>query len=708
MSDKTSSNLSGFTLLGNPQWTFSSGVTPSTATFEVSNQDAVLIMNGFAGKIPVELHIIPSGPSAIGELKVSSLVVVDTVPTGTPLTTGVVVADRRWFWPKRHVLRRYNVRRKTGNMRLLTEDAMGGVGASVEDVGFAKWSLKNGTSEWKASQILVDVYKRIDPSGKLSVLANALAWDNIQISDLELDDAGDAALARVLGYMNGMDLFVDKDSVTRVYSKLDGSESVLFKMTGPPSVGGGFPINVDHRVQRPSKIVVYFNREIECRFDYLDGTGTTTTANLGVDLLDNVLPSQDLSLDVGGRTVMMGTWITIQEALDAWAATTPVGRERLSVDVLRENWYGDFMNYYAFDGGMIHNAVWASRLAVLKQHFRRTYRIPREWMDRIYQVKARRVAVWDEETGGMAPSPTWMDYTLIFDRGRPMMVSGVGANLKSHTVYDLSVEGYAQRFTAGSSAPVVLSIVDPDEGVISISFRGDPGQVYVELVPGVFSTVVFKDPTAFNLPRFRNEIVNVAGDVTATLRERFGMATVVTVALGAPNDESQLQAIEITAQQAEAKIRDSHFMPALGPAQDLRIGPSIMTARFAWQDSAGMAAKVRSAMGFNATDGATVARGMELVNQWINKKDCEDVALAFAAAYYAGLQDRIAGTKTTGLNPTLEPFGASDAVVHRVNSDGSATSVVSSSPYISTRVDPFSLLPGSVRRTIRREVFQNT
>lgn len=711
--NKTSGTLSGFAIIGSPSWTFTTGVSPNQQVFEVVRKDANRFMQQFAGKgKTVELRIKPEGPSAAGELVVKGLIVIDTVPTGRPHTVGILVADRRWNWTRRNVFRRYNIRRRTGNRRMLSDDALGAISASVLDIGFAKWSLKDNTSIWTASQILRDVMERIDPTGEMVIRTDINFWDAAQVTDLELDDAGPSALSRVLSNMRGVQLWIDKDGKIIFQSELDGTEKALLGIdadrvikvdTFRPAivVGRGSPEWVDHRVQRPEKCIVYLNREIEVRFDRSEGLAVTQAIGAtGADFLENVLPSPDLTLTVDGRTVVRGTYITVEDALAAWAPTTLNGLTPLTLDRFLSTWYADLTHYYCLDSAGFLDPVWTARIQMLKQHFRRTYRIPREWMDRIYQIKAYRLSVWDDETGQRAPSPVWMDYTLKFNTMRPLFADAGGGSVQVTLPYDLGVRGYANRLTNGNAAPVHLDVVDEELGIIAISFRGDPLEAVADLYPGILIRNAQGDIATAAAPRFRTEKLPDGNSVA--MDDRFGLATILTVAFGAPNDESQFQAIEVTAEEAQAKINDAHFLPAVGPPMDLRIRPQLMTARFAWRDVDGMGRRVRQAVGVDRA--GTTAGGFSLVNEWINKDDCKEVAVAFAAAYYAGLQDRAAGTRTMGLSPGMGPMGAVTSVEHSIDPSGAGLTAVTGPAYVGTQVDPMSLLPPSVRRSILREV----
>ena len=706
MSNKIS--LNGYPAINNVVWTQTSGPAPSQVIVEMEAATADAAWK--AGAIPLTstLEITPDGGGDL-PLKVEALSIIDYAPSGNPFTKCLVVADRRWLWGRKHVLRRYNILRRTGQVSVIRDDVLHNVTADVAKVGYAVWSL-DGATRWTAQRVLSDIMAQIDPRASVNVAA-VTDSDANPIQNLEIDDTGDGAVARALMQIPGITVTVERNGGVRFFNTLDQSEAAVLS-AGPPVVGMGYPILTDHSRLRPREVVVYFNREVESRFDFTEVFGTQAANGIPVAQLENVLPSPDPELTlVSGQTVGRGQWITFDEAIAAWVATRPAGQPPLTKDVINDQFALGLTNVRQFAalstlGGLVANVDWDARISVIMQCYRTVYRIPQATMQRIYQLRANRVAIINPVTGDRAPSPCWMDYSLLPSPGSPRwtIVDGEAGNNANKFGMGRAIKGYKQALRDGQVAPVAVSVIDPDLGIIQLHFRGDYLGALTRFVPGAMLNVPRSSPTS-GFPRFLAEHVPLTD---SKLDPNFGMATILTVAYGSPNDNRQLQAITVQAQEAEELIPGAKFMPADGPPVQLRVGPQVVTARFAWQDIGGMGAAVRQTIGLEQSGDS---RALGFVNdvhlldsQWINKDDCVAVARAVAAAYYAYLTDRTVGDKTTGLNPFVTLTGAMESVRHAGQADGAALTTASIPQFPPARKNWFALLPDKIRAIVMRLV----
>ena len=238
-------------------------ITPGTSPYFTSvvvDVDALSNPGNMLGR-PVTLAV--SGMS--GKWSVSGVYVVDYQQGPTPFDWTLVLADRRWLWPRTHVRRRYNVRRRTGSMRFLTEGIPTTVPVSVSDYFYEFATLKGGTELWTGVTTLEDVVQQVD--GTKPDLSG-IPTRTVPIVGIELDDSGDHAIDRLRASAPGCNLYVDLGGVVRFFDETDLAASQRILQTlGPPTVGSGLAnLNVYAGI-RPSAINVLFTPEQELKLD---------------------------------------------------------------------------------------------------------------------------------------------------------------------------------------------------------------------------------------------------------------------------------------------------------------------------------------------------------------------------------------------------------------------------------------------------------
>ena len=142
-------------------------------------------------------------------------------------------------------------------------------------------------------------------------------------------------------------------------------------------------------------------------------------------------------------------------------------------------------------------------------------------------------------------------------------------------------------------------------------------------------------------------------------------------------------------------------MLAEGPDIHIRVGPSIATAKYAWQDDASDA--IKRAMGLQAwvDDKSRVS----LNDIWINQdSECIPIAQAYAAAEYSATIDKWTGTRTGILNGDIEMVGSINNLTHSLRSNGVAATSISAPSAPSSRRSFLSFLPSSLQRTLLSKV----
>lgn len=664
---------------GEIAWTIRPGTKPHQAVIETEAQEAAAIVaRATIGTAEIEL---PDG-----RLVKKLTVLGETVPSA-PYLKAIVVADRRWEWPRLWLKRTYNLRRRTGDRRRPPGQA-GPVQAQavVDDVYYAAWTLKAG-KPWTAREVLVDALERSIGGSRDYRIGPGVGDRQVPVEDLEIDDSIDGGLERILAYLPGAGIFVDLDGVVVVYDTISGDEAAMIAAAGPPAQGGGYFARVDVAAIRPGEIEVLFDREIEVRYDF-DESVTTRDRQDETRYLDNVGPVPDASLSVSGRDVAQGTWLTFDELFSGWTSTAPttagVKQPPLSHSVVQELFFSPYLWIMYGGTGGFEDPVQLRRVGTVHQHYRQSFRLNRRWRDRIHSVRAYRVAIIDAETGQRAPALVMADYAV-----RPTLRAifkekdkqNLAANVRCYPT-DAKVDG-----GTGRPSSAVLELIDGEQGIFRLDFRLDPFGEGAQIAPCALDEkkMPSADPTAA-----------VLTFEFCPLEANHKALVVLTVLQGAPNDLRKLHRLKVRPGDVQAMIGRS-IGEARGPKMQVRVNAAVLTARFAWDD--GRATDVDRAFGIpnREPDDADEVD----IGEPVNKDHLEAVAKAVAARVYASMAPRYEGVFTVGLNSSIEPRGSIAAVTHLVTPEGAALTRLDIPP-LQVPDDLYARLPDSVRKIVMR------
>jgi len=730
--------LGGFALLNSSpaSWAFTSGVQPVVRTFDLDPRDMVTLLRGGADSAttgssggPREtLLIVRKDQSTSGtDLDVFRLFVLHSAPGSDPMIGRVTVADLRYWWPYEHVTRRYNVTRRVGVRRLASPDTPE-LQPVTDRIQYAPWSLKQDQdgagSRWTAMDVLEDVLTEIGKRvpGGMSWRIDCQFPDALPIQNLELDDPGDAALQRVLNYLPGGAVTVEADGTVVVYSQAQTNEQPMIEAAGDESEGGGNVQFIRMASVRPKEVHVLFSREIEIRFDAEEAqsTGSTSETNRNSRTMQNVLPVTDHVLTlVSGETVCKGTWITFGDAFRAWGNAPGLGRP-LDYQIVREMMvpYNDMFGPLELTGKASPDADWASRIAAVQEHFRRTYRINRRWMDRVFRLSPYRVAVIDPVTGTRSPAVAYSDRYYLASQ-RSMLVSATaGASL----AYSVSVLGWPTSgvIDESSKPAATVSIVDGDQGIIHLDYVVDPGRMFEVVGPGQIEKR--GDNT---LPGVQSPHPGPTADISDksvcpifdgildsdplpySLTGRHKVAVILSARPASPNNDGQLTRLvrkwEDVQKFLPGRAVAGSNAEANGPVMEVMVGAGVETARVAWVDA--NSGLIEQAFGINAN--GTEFGNVDLNSLTVNKgsdaigANIDAIADAVAAKVYADFSDRSQGQKTVALNRDMRVIGWIDTVEHVVSQDGETETVISL-PGRAPKLSMASFLPDSTRRMVFR------
>lgn len=710
-SEMISATLGGVPLeaFGNIQWRIAAGPEPVKEVFEVSEDTGRRLLTGSASD-PKTLKIVyPGGRETIFD----RLFVLARTPGTRPDTMGILVSDIRWRWSRKLIKRSFNIRRRSGGRRRLgPEGTPIQIAPVADDIDFQPWSLMSafqagdgggggggagstGTRiRWTPIEALRNVMQELAADEGVTFefdLDEGAVPQSASFEMVELADPGPEALARLLTYMPGTDLYVDRTGRVKFFNKLSGEESIAVSAATPQYVSGQSPRLIDFSEIRPSRIDVYFTPEIEIRFD----TGTTVTDE--GRFMQNVLPLPDPNTSIGGKQFVQGTWFPFGDRLyNAWNTPTadapapPDGVPQLNDDTINLYWFMDRLHQlYDRLGDFNPFQAWAQRVEAIKAHYRQTYQINRRWMDMMHSIRAYRVGILDPENGTRAPAQAYTDYCI-----RPNMKTMFRSPIQG--ALGVNVFGYNSRLSAARAAPALVEILDSDLGILRLNFQTDPFGLTNQIIPSAVDNLPSCDIANLNRPLFWSG-ARISGGSPAMpqLHSTHQVAVVITAAPAAPNDVRQMYKRTVTPAEIQNVPGIGVGGGSNGPPWQVWVGPQI-TARFMWSDAY---SEVIAA----AFSGITGSIGDQLGALLVNQDDVDNVAQAVAKSIYAKFTDRYQGAMSTALNHDIEPRGNLLEVVHGLSAAGLPSTTLTL-PAERAPFDPWANLPASTRRIIMREV----
>ena len=678
----TVATLGGFPVLGREvaSWALTDGVRPNRQAFELLAEHAQALLDAQAGFDDPQQPgpgvrfewTIEGGPTQ----RIERLYPIAVAPTDLPQTLMVVVVDRRFWWSYIGVARAYNVRRKVGQRYLYQEGAPLDLQQLTDYVKYAPWSLRNfaaGTGEaWTARTALEDVLDVVTGGG---YRFDESFKRDVPIEGLQLKGPGDDELQRTLAFVGGVGIALEPDGTVVIRDARDGREAQIVPAL-TPLVGTELPARVSHRLTRPRKVRVAFQRNLEMRFDSKPEL-TTTQASQATQqrvqyedtrTIENVAATCDVVTVLSdGRRVAPGTWVRLDELLTAWGSSkNAVAGQRvpLTADLIRSTYfYPGLIQGMVAGLGTDASEVLAMRIATARYHWRRTWQLGSKVLDRIASLSAERVGALDYVTRKGAQAPAYLDWTEHYSvRGA---FEAFGHAPEQFALFK-SLTGYAALLQNAKRAPFTVTIKDADQGVFHIDPANDPlGRR--SYAPGrACGPAGDADPAP--VADARNGLAGGTGTILSSfagLVSGFQVAVVLTVTAGAPNDEARFHFVEVTPEQAGAKL-GLDLGPCDGPVMDVQVDPALIPARQEWNDD--QADAIQGAIGIPYGDPTS------LVPQ--NHGDLAEVALACACQVYAGEVDRVEGSVVGAFNPTVRPIGSVGRVVHALAPNGVATTTV--------------------------------
>jgi hypothetical protein len=665
-----SAHVSGIPLLGQVSWPDSTGVQPARVSVQVA-----------IGDVP-RLLAIPRGEAVltIGDVVFRELSALRTSPGPDPYIGVVELVDSRYWWSYRHVQCQYNIPRRVGTQRRADPGAFAALSPVVDIAAYRSTSLDRGRP-WTVRRTLVDIITRV--TGRAPDILVPLS-EALPIEALDIDGDGATAIQTVLRYMPLVTCRLAPDGIgVEIVGLSDGSEARVLEVAGAEIVGRGHVEVLDRSRERPSAIDVLFTPEIELRCDALDMQAVGSDYGPYRLTATNVAPVSDYSLEVDGEPVGPGTWVAIRRLIDTWSGQAPGATiARITDERLREAacpiFGASLWSALAAVGSRDDTdqaAQWQGRLAALQQHYRMTYMLPRVWADAVREIRPYLCATLDRRTGQRAPARVYADHATI--------ISDIGimrrADMAQTQSWATNVRGYpgvdADPGTGAISSPFSVAVLDPDQGVISIRPVMDPYGSMQAVAPSLI------DDGARRALRMSQRRVPLALDeaVASGARPRLArdsrQAIYLTVVprLG-------LYRVRVSASALAGHTHgalQASLMRCTGPVREVRIPPSVETARIAWS----MADAVWIGQAITGETAELRAAALERLRpRCINDLPQAQIstpaaslpliAQASALSLYASMIDAPAGGMTVGMQPWIRPTGRLTGVTHRLGIDG--------------------------------------
>ena len=726
----TGASLGGYPLVNTESvgWKIIRGTAPYQRVFELHPDNAKALLeatkpsgtnsSGTQEK-PKEVSLIIE---AVGhpQLKIDGLTVLHEVPPSLPYLKAVLVTDRRFYWGQRFMSRTYNLRRKSGDKRIV--GTVGGQNtlnlnllrtAPQDDVVFAPFSLFGGVKQWNAEMVLTDVFNELMPN-EYTLSNVALDGSPALIDGIELDGTADTCVSQLLSLCGNLEVYIDVNGKATIVSSYDGGEVLEIGASTSPIFGMPILEVVSLARRRPSAIDVLFTREDEIRFDFNDPDTSTQDANNPPRQLENVLQLPDPELRIGNKDFGQGSWVPINQALlNAWNTDLPpsvvsvgaagglVSLGNFTFDFLRKSWANGFM-LWRMAGQPLEDPIWARRVDALMAHYRQTFRVPYRWMSAFRYIKPVRHAIIDEENLTYGPADIFGQWAKFITMRAVAKQNGDLTWLHyNHDEYatNLTSENNSKTGRAkGRPSPARMIMRDEEQGIFTVQYGdvfGDADVIWPSMAEMNSELIAINNaaPLASMDPRYAVGMIKQH----TQLKSAHNMAAIFTCCPASPNSNQRFFRYRIDAKDVlkllPPKAVDG-LKESLGPVMQIRVGPGTLTAKRAWSDFDAQ----------SVTNSILFGGGDNLPKETlINEPEIKAVAQAVAATLYLGFVDRFEGTLATSIDPARKPKGRISSVSHDLMPDGSATTMMSLPPDLKP-VDFWQLVPESIRRILLRQV----
>lgn len=642
-----------------------------------------------------------------GFITIQRVVVIGDAPSDDPQKRWLLMSDVRWYFTRAWMALDCNVRRRTGEKRLVGGSLT--TATPADTVAYAPWAINNGTAyKWTDFKDAVLTYLTTARHGRPSISFVTDTFSTLTVPALVLPESstdGPAAvgIARAIESIPGASLRVALDGVIHVMEETPGAEETMVASLPPDLNGHGDLLKVDRSGIRPADVWrIYLDLELELRLTYnASGTGLYGTPDDHDPFLIPVIkiPDQEVTIPAGtycqgtvvrgaDYTVGVGSWIGQDEYYAAIGVPSGTSLPALTDDLIATHWFDGALDEYTLTSGDTTDTVWVARINAIRGHFRTYFRVnPKAW-DRIRHFWVVRAAVWDEATGTRAASPVFCNYA--YTPSDPKDLNDFGDIVQNVTDrYDNSTG----LLSDCQPSPFELECVDEELGIFSINRN----VILKAPVPGQGQADSFEVSDVVQVADIdagagQNERPAQSLRLATTGEDAWKFATVISVAPAGPNDLRRLYEVQVDVSTAASTAGLSDTPTGYGP--DVEKRSQLAQARLPWIDGTGWGVVTVAALAF-ADDGGSpdtvidvdesiafakclfsgasilafynigmgATSGFEPVNL---TQEVAPLAMAIAAADLLTKLDCRVGRKAVPGDKNIVPLGSVKRVVHKV------------------------------------------
>lgn len=695
-------------------WRFISGVAPYTTVMSVHRSQ----WDRLKGQLGQPLALEVTDSRAV-KTTIQQVYILHLAPSDSPHRVSFVVADKRWLWPYKLIVRDFNMPRKTGDRTALGDPVPVETQQVVDQYDYLPYSLEPPQqTKWTSQSALEAVLQLVDEDNwtvdSWPIKDTTGAGDSGQFSlqGVTLRDSGDVALQRLLSYIPGASVYVNEKGQTVVFDSSDLEETERhFRALPLSTYAGDRGAWIDRKAIRPSKVIVHYQREVEILVEYEDdysgGTSSTPVANDAY--VDNVIPTTDPSTEITEfdpgtgttqtKNVPMGTYVRVDKWLEAMDADRPEGSLPWTWDTVKIHWFkGDLDAVWVRGKDLDPEGNAAMRLQAFRQHFRQTFRLNRKFMERIRNLRPIRVAMLDPVTGARAPAAVWGQGCIVPSTKGQLMAKR-GSDEASSSKYLRNID-YLRPYTQGTPlletrpGPQRVSIVDGELGIFRLEWIVSPYGIVDSFLPCKLVNDQNYDGISLSRDLALQEdepmgagMIVEGGTNGIYLDDVLEAKVLMTAVPASPNTRQQFHQIEVEADDVQSLFqREFRIQDGEGPPLEVFVSPGEVTARFGITDAAEAFATQKLLFGLtNPQPGEEPEElaGYTLVNE---ERELLPHARSLAAEVIAPFADNVQGI----INTSVPRDG-----VKLVGNMTSATLRVAAAP--SARVDAVHEFPGQQR-----------
>lgn len=571
------------------RWGIVNGVRPYTGYWLVTAKCAEDLVAQGLGK-PLTFTCRGAGK----EIKVEQAYALEIRPAHNPKFRKVMVQDKRYRWLYAWLSANFNMPMATGELTAFNDT--GEPTVRVTDPKFlynpsSLFPFKKdgfGTEVWSASRILRHFLQSDAPDGLKEVVTVKGLGPQKPVQKLIIDDRGDDAIERVLGFISGTSLFIRVTGEVVVYDTRSDAGEIIAERTRLGHLNAGESLKVNRKARRPKSVICLFDVKADIKYDFFEGSETVNFLTDEPNII-NVARNTDFELQAtfttpagpATRKVPRGTLMEINELMRAYQASGLVGKDgiHLTQDIIRKNIMNNHgsiieLMYATQPEGVVQNIL-QLRCREIVASWRKLFRIIPGWFARVETFEAARSALRNPEMGENAPSLVYSGYIRRPQAAVPLVPLKSTPNGVIGPKYGAPPKGAV--ISEDVLAPVDVEKKAGHLGLIELKPKADPF--------GLYDFVTLGYPEAFVAPPGALEFVApyLNGIKWANLTRELAFVSWSFIAL----EGFHRLAVVMSTTPATPQNIDRYYQVEIelggdGPSLHSRI--RIEPARFVWKD----------------------------------------------------------------------------------------------------------------------------